>query len=165
MELETPYSSYAPRVRSGAHTSSRNWWFGTRRLPLEIKLRRKIEALRSTLARGGTFALGWTPCVGPVLASILLLASTTATALQGAILLSVFSLGLAVPFILIALMFARATKYIGRILHYLKWVSIVGGVFLIMLGILLITNNFGLMIQYGYQLFDFVNYGQLLNYL
>lgn len=114
---------------------------------------------------GGTFALGWTPCVGPILGSILLLAGTSGTALQGGVLLSVFSLGLAVPFLAIALAFSRATVYIEKISKYLKIVSIVGGVFLIVLGALLATGNFGLTIQYGYQLLEFINYDQLLEYL
>ena len=114
---------------------------------------------------GGTFALGWTPCVGPILGSILLLASTSATALQGAFLLGIFSLGLSIPFILIALGFSRATALIDASSRYLTGISAVGGVFLILLGFLLMTDNFGLTIQYGYQLFEFINYDRLLEYL
>lgn len=119
----------------------------------------------SSLFIGGTFALGWTPCVGPILGSILLLAGTSGTALTGGLMLTVFSIGLAIPFLLIALAFSKATAYIDRISKYLKSVSIVGGVFLILLGLLLVTDNFGLTIQYGYELFDFVNYDRLLDYL
>ncbi|MEX0910427.1 MAG: cytochrome c biogenesis protein CcdA [Candidatus Paceibacterota bacterium] len=114
---------------------------------------------------GGTFALGWTPCVGPILGSILLLAGTSGTALQGGLMLTVFSVGLAIPFLIIALVFSKATIYIEKISQYLKWVSIIGGVFLILLGLLLVTDNFGLTIQYGYELFDFINYEGLLEYL
>lgn len=119
----------------------------------------------SSVFIGGTFALGWTPCVGPILGSILLLAGTSGTALQGAFLLSIFSLGLAVPFLAMALGFSRATAFIDASSKYLKWVSIVGGVFLILLGALLVTDNFGLTIQYGYQLLQFINYEGLLEYL
>lgn len=119
----------------------------------------------SSVFIGGTFALGWTPCVGPILGSILLLAGTSGTALQGALLLSVFSLGLAVPFLAMALGFSRATKFIDASSKYLTWVSIVGGVFLILLGGLLATDNFGLTIQYGYELLQFINYEGLLQYL
>lgn len=114
---------------------------------------------------GGTFALGWTPCVGPILGSILLLAGTSSTALQGGVLLAVFSLGLAIPFLGIAFAFSRAATFIEKISKYLKGISIVGGVFLIILGALLVTDNFGLTIQYGYELFDFINYEGLLEYL
>jgi len=125
----------------------------------------KIGKPSSSLAIGSAFAFGWTPCVGPILGSILLLASTSTTALQGALLLTVFSAGLAVPFLLVAIGFSHATKYIEKISKYLKWVSIIGGVFLILLGFLLLTNNFSLLIQYGFQIFDFIDYEGLLNYL
>jgi cytochrome c-type biogenesis protein len=118
----------------------------------------------SSFIIGGTFAFGWTPCVGPILGSILLLASTTSTALQGALMLTIFSFGLSIPFILLALTYSRATKYIESITKHLKWVSIIGGIFLILLGGLLI-NNFGLTISYGYQIFDFINYDRLLDFL
>ena len=119
----------------------------------------------TSLAIGGAFAFGWTPCVGPILGSVLLLTSTSATALQGAFLLTVFSAGLAVPFLLVALGFSHSTKYINAISKYLKWFSIVGGIFLILLGILLFTNNFSLLIQYGFILFDFIGYDGLLKFL
>jgi cytochrome c-type biogenesis protein len=119
----------------------------------------------SSFAIGSAFAIGWTPCVGPVLGSILLLASTSTTALQGGVLLAVFSLGLAVPFLLIAFAFSKATAYINKISKYLKWVSVIGGLFLVGLGILLFTNNFSLLIQYGYKFFDFINYEGILRFL
>ncbi|PIP61660.1 cytochrome C biogenesis protein [Candidatus Roizmanbacteria bacterium CG22_combo_CG10-13_8_21_14_all_38_20] len=119
----------------------------------------------SSLFIGGTFALGWTPCVGPILGSILLLAGTSGTALTGGVMLTVFSVGLAIPFLLIALAFSKATAYIDRISKYLKAISIIGGVFLILLGLLLTTDNFGLTIQYGYELLNFINYEGLLDYL
>jgi len=119
----------------------------------------------SSLFIGCTFALGWTPCVGPILGSVLLLAGTSATAIQGGFLLAVFSLGLAIPFLIIALLFYRATRYIDSISKYLRWVSIIGGIFLILLGALLVTDNFGLTIQYGYELLDFINYDRLLDFL
>ena len=119
----------------------------------------------SSFIVGGTFAFGWTPCVGPILGSILLLASTSTTALEGALLLTVFSFGLAIPFLVIAFAYSKSTQYIEKIAKFSKWVSYIGGVFLIILGILLMTDNFGLTIQYGYQLFDFINYDRLLDYL
>ncbi|MCI0619711.1 cytochrome c biogenesis protein CcdA [Candidatus Wolfebacteria bacterium] len=119
----------------------------------------------SSLVIGGTFALGWTPCVGPILGSVLLLAGTSGTAFQGGLMLTVFSLGLAIPFLLLALAFSKATVYVEKLSKYLKAVSVVGGVFLILLGLLLATDNFGLTIQYGYELFDFIEYDRLLEYL
>lgn len=80
-------------------------------------------------------------------------------------MLTVFSIGLALPFLAVALVFSKATAYIERISKYLKWVSIIGGAFLILLGLLLVTDNFGLTIQYGYKLLEFINYEGLLKYL
>jgi cytochrome c-type biogenesis protein len=114
---------------------------------------------------GAAFGFGWTPCVGPILGSILLLASTSATALQGALMLSIFSLGLAVPFLLIALSIGRAVSYIERYAAFLRVVSIVGGIFLVGLGVLLFSGKMGLLIGYGYRFFRFFNYEGLLDYL
>ena len=80
-------------------------------------------------------------------------------------MLTIFSFGLAIPFLVIAFAFSQTTVYIEKISKYLKLVSIVGGLFLIILGILLATDNFGLTIQYGYELFDFINYDKLLEFL
>jgi cytochrome c-type biogenesis protein len=87
----------------------------------------------SSLIIGGAFAFGWTPCVGPILGSILLLASTEGSVLSGIILLSFFSLGLGIPFILIALGFANATERINKFVSHLSKyrVAILGAVGLI----------------------------------
>lgn len=114
---------------------------------------------------GATFGFGWTPCVGPILGSILTLAATSATALRGAFLLGVFSLGLAVPFLVIAAGFGSASEHIAKIGKHLNIISMTGGLFLIFLGILLLTNNLGIWVAYFYQLFDFINYERLLDYL
>ena len=119
----------------------------------------------NSLALGAAFGFGWTPCVGPILGSILLLASTSATALSGALLLAVFSLGLAMPFLAIALGIGSASRYLERFSRFLNIISIIGGLFLIGLGLLLLTNNFSLLISYGYRLFRFINYERLLDYL
>lgn len=142
------------------------------RLPfLDRKARFRAPALfqqgrpLNSFILGGAFGFGWTPCVGPILGSILLLASTSTTALEGAAMLSVFSLGLALPFLAIAAGIGQASQFIERHARYLNVVSVIGGIFLIFLGILLLTNNMALLISYGYWLFRFVNYGRLLDYL
>lgn len=119
----------------------------------------------SSLVFGATFALGWTPCVGPILGSILTLAATSATIGQGAFLLAVFSLGLAVPFLIIAASIGSASAYLAKLSQYLNVVSVIGGVFLVFLGVLLLTNNLGAWMAYFYRLFGFIRYDRLLNYL
>jgi cytochrome c-type biogenesis protein len=121
--------------------------------------------LSNSFILGSAFAFGWTPCVGPILGSILLLASTSTTAFQGAVLLSIFSLGLAVPFLIIAAGIGSAYRHINNLSKWLSVISIVGGIFLIILGVLLATGNIGLTVSYGFKLLDFINYDGILNYM
>lgn len=119
----------------------------------------------NSLILGSSFGLGWTPCVGPILGSILTIAAASTTALKGAFLLGVFSLGLAIPFFVIAVGFGSASAHIAKLSKFLNIVSIIGGLFLIFLGFLLLTNKLVIWIAYFYQWFDFINYDKLLDYL
>lgn len=167
-----PYRIWLTRIGGAFVIIFGLFMLGAFRIPFlsgekRIKLPKFLELGRvdSSFIIGAAFAFGWTPCVGPILGSILLLTTASGTALGGAFLLAVFSLGLAIPFILVAIGIGSAAKYISRVSVYLKWVSIVGGVFLIILGILLLTNNFSLLISYGYTFFDFLGYDRLLKFL
>lgn len=119
----------------------------------------------SALMIGSIFALGWTPCVGPVLATVILLATDSATAVSGGVLLSIFSLGLAVPFLLTAFAYGRAEQVIARYGSLSKFVNIIGGVFLILIGVLLLTSNFEMLLVYGYKVFQFMNWEGFYDYL
>lgn len=125
----------------------------------------KLGRPESSFIIGAVFALGWSPCIGPILGTILLVASTSAVALQGALLLGVFSLGLAVPFILVGLLIHEATAFLGRIHVFVQILSITGGLFLLLLGTLMLLGQMDLLVVWGYRLFDFVGYERLLNYL
>lgn len=114
---------------------------------------------------GAVFALGWTPCIGPILGTVLLLASTTATVGDGMLLLLIFSLGMAVPFLLIAASWQWAVKNLKRVNKYLGVVRVIGGIFLVGLGGLMVTDKLGVWVGWTYNLFKFVNYERLLNYL
>jgi cytochrome c-type biogenesis protein len=109
---------------------------------------------------GFSFAFGWTPCVGPLVGSILTLAGDRSTVLQGGFLLLVFSLGLAIPFMITALAYAlafeRVHKKFRSINKYLTIFELMGGVILVLLGILLLTDNFTLLIQYAYEFSDWI---------
>jgi len=120
----------------------------------------------SSFIFGMTFSFGWTPCVGPVLGSVLLLATTTSTVWQGMLLLTVFSAGLALPFIVLALLAGQAVYVVRRLNKFLNLISFVGGIFLVFLGILVITGHMGIFITKFYQLFEFMDYqDKLLDYL
>ncbi|MFQ5881497.1 MAG: cytochrome c biogenesis CcdA family protein [Candidatus Methylomirabilales bacterium] len=94
---------------------------------------------------GVTFAAGWIPCVGPILGSILVMAGTSQTVGQGILLLAAYSAGLAVPFFLTALLFGRFLRFFNRFKRLLPWVSRVSGLFLILVGALLLTDYFTLL--------------------
>lgn len=119
----------------------------------------------SSFLFGVAFAAGWTPCVGPVLGSILALAATSTTIAQGAFLLTIFSLGLAVPFLVIAAGIGSIAPRLPKLERYLNGVSVTGGAFLIFIGVLLLTNRLAVWIGYAYQWLGFLNYDQLLEYL
>ncbi|RLB73724.1 MAG: cytochrome c biogenesis protein CcdA, partial [Deltaproteobacteria bacterium] len=97
---------------------------------------------------GIAFAAGWTPCIGPILASILLYASTSDNVGGGIILLVAYSLGLGVPFLVSALAFNSFLTYFSRFNRYLRIVSIVSGIFLIIIGLLLVFNYLSIISQY-----------------
>jgi len=96
----------------------------------------------SSLIFGGSFALGWSPCVGPILGVILTLSAASASVGQGIFLLFVFSAGLAIPFLLTALAIGWASTHFAKITKYLNWVSLIGGIFLILLGYMMVSGNF-----------------------
>jgi len=88
---------------------------------------------------GLAFAIGWTPCVGPILGTILTLAATTPSI--SFTLLLAYSTGLGIPFILIGMFFSKSTKIISSMTKHLKYYNIVLGGFVILLGILIFTNQ------------------------
>jgi len=95
----------------------------------------------TSLVLGLVFGIGWTPCVGPTLAAILVLASTSSTAWRGAGLLSIYALGLGVPFLLTAAALEPATKQLRRLNRFGNLVSLTSGALLVLLGTLLYTNQ------------------------
>ena len=90
---------------------------------------------------GVAFAAGWTPCVGPVLGSILLYASTTDSLLSGVVLLTFYSFGLGLPLFLTALGVDRFLAYFKEVRAYLWGVSTVSGVMLILVGVMIYANS------------------------
>lgn len=90
---------------------------------------------------GMTFAAGWTPCIGPILGTILLYASSRGSAVYGIELLAVYSLGLAVPFFISALAMNSFLSYSKKLQRYMRAIMIISGLLLIVFGIMLLTNR------------------------
>jgi len=88
---------------------------------------------------GLAFAIGWTPCVGPILGTILTLAATTPS-ISFSLLLA-YSTGLGIPFILMGIFYSKSTKIISSMTKHLKYYNIILGGFIILLGILIFTNQ------------------------
>ncbi len=97
---------------------------------------------------GFAFAFGWTPCIGPILATILALAAAEETVAKGVLLLAIYSLGLAVPFLLTSLGIDRFLAFYGRFRRHLHTVEVVSGVLLIIVGALILTRHFTVLSGY-----------------
>jgi cytochrome c-type biogenesis protein len=106
-----------------------------------LDLRRVRTGPLGAVPLGMAFAIGWTPCIGPVLAGILTAAATTRTAWTGAGLLFVYSLGLGIPFLLLAWGQARATRAFGWFRRHGRAIERVGGAVLLLMGVLIITGQ------------------------
>jgi cytochrome c-type biogenesis protein len=101
----------------------------------------KITGYLRSLLIGAIFAFAWTPCVGPILASILTLAVNSETAAGGALLLGVYGLGLGLPFLVIGAAFGTVSPLLKRIARYSGIIHIVSGIVLIAMGILALINK------------------------
>ncbi len=99
-------------------------------------------------AIGFAFAFGWTPCIGPILGAILLLAAQVGTVRVGLMLLVVYSLGLAVPFLLTTLALDRFARFYSGFRKHLHQVEVFSGALLVLVGVLLLTHRFSLISNY-----------------
>ncbi|WP_040976375.1 cytochrome c biogenesis protein CcdA [Necropsobacter massiliensis] len=107
---------------------------------VEINTDNKSAALQAFVL-GLTFSLGWTPCIGPILAAVLALSGDEGSALYGAGMMLVYVLGLATPFILFSFFSDSLLKRTKALNKHLTKFKIIGGILIILMGVLLITNN------------------------
>ncbi len=105
----------------------------------------------SPILIGMAFAFGWTPCIGPILGSILVLAATEESLIKGIILLFSYSLGLAIPFILSGYLIQKFLIFSKNFKRNINLVSKIGGIILLITGILIVTNQLQAL---GYYLLD-----------
>jgi len=96
---------------------------------------------------GVTFAAAWTPCAGPILGSILVLAGTKSSVIEGAKLLTVYSLGVAIPFFITGFAVNYFLEYFNKFKKVIGIINIIGGIFLIIVGILVATNYLAVISQ------------------
>jgi len=116
-----------------------------------VQLHEKPSGYFGTFIVGLAFAAGWTPCIGPILASILMIAATSGHIGEGVGLLSVYSLGLGVPFLISGLLFHQFLVAFNKFRKYIRMVEIGTGVMLMAVGIMLMFNLMGHLTMYLYQ--------------
>lgn len=114
----------------------------------------KIKGPFSGVIMGMSFAAGWTPCIGPILSSILIYATSMNSIGKGVFLLVMYSLGLAFPFILTAIAIGSFTKQFIRFSKYLPIISTLSGVLMIIMGIMVFTNKLAILSGYT----NFINF-------
>jgi len=110
--------------------------------------REKPAGLLGSFFVGIGFAAGWTPCIGPILATILIVAASSDTVGFGIILLVSYSMGLAVPFILTSVGINTFLKHFGRLKRHMRVISIITGSFLVLMGLLIYSNYFAIFTAY-----------------
>jgi cytochrome c-type biogenesis protein len=102
----------------------------------------KQPGMLSGFLLGFAFAFGWTPCIGPILATVLTFAATSDTVARGVLLLAFYSAGLAVPFLLTALLFGQFLQFYKNFRKHLHVVELLSGVLLLFIGGLIFFNKF-----------------------
>jgi len=116
-------------------------------------LQEKPVGLFGSFIIGITFSLGWTPCVGPALSSILIIASTTENVWEGVYLLGLYSLGLAIPFVIAALLFDQLFGLLRKYSSVVKYSMKILGALFVVIGILFFSSFWGLVVNKIGQLF------------
>ncbi len=110
-----------------------------------IKIKAAAPGFFRSVAIGMAFSFGWTPCIGPILGSVLLMAGSTGNMLKGFYLLSIYSFGFSVPFLFLALFYQYLLGKIPHLENYLNRIKVISGVLLIILGILLYADKLSIM--------------------
>lgn len=118
-----------------------------------MSLKHKPAGLLGSMLVGIAFAAGWTPCIGPILASILMIAATEEKVAHGIVLLLLYSIGLGIPFVLSSLALHRFVILFNRFKKYIRYFEVVTGLFLIVVGVLIYSNWLSRLAGYANLLF------------
>jgi cytochrome c-type biogenesis protein len=113
-----------------------------------FEMKKKPLGYLGSFLVGIVFAAGWTPCIGPILSTILIYASTSQQMTTGIVLLASYSLGLEIPFLLASFAFNLFLSTFEKVRRYMKVIIFISGFFLIGVGILLLTGTFRLVTDY-----------------
>jgi cytochrome c-type biogenesis protein len=102
----------------------------------------------TSLGLGAVFAIGWTPCIGVILGSILTMAATSGTVLQGGLLLLAYSAGLGIPFLVLGVLYDRSPAIVGPLVRHGRAVSVIGGLLVVAIGVALVFDWLSLLPRY-----------------
>jgi len=114
-----------------------------------LHLQKKPLHALGTFLIGMAFAAGWSPCMGPQLGSILIIAGSRETIWQGTMLLGIYSAGLAIPFLILSFFIHYLIQFLQRVKKAVRYVNITAGILLIVMGLLLLTNKLTLLMFTG----------------
>lgn len=118
-----------------------------------VTVHRKPAGYLGSFVVGLAFAAGWTPCIGPILASILMVAATEETVSQGVLLLLTYSMGLAIPFFLSSLAMHQFLVVFNRFKKHIRIFEIITGVFLIIVGVMIFSNYLSILARFSMKWF------------
>ncbi len=135
--------------------------FLTRERRLKIPRFLSVGSPVSSFLLGSAFAIGWTPCIGPVYGTILIYASSTETVFQGFILLALFALGFSLPLVGMAFAISQASRFVERSAPYLHTLSFVGGCALVIVGLSTVLGN-TVLTNWFFYLFEYLDLGDVL---
>jgi cytochrome c-type biogenesis protein len=138
-------------------------------IPMALERERRFRVDPKAFGRfgapimGAAFAFGWTPCIGPTLGAILTITANEGGALQGAALMTVYSLGLGVPFIVFGIGFGRLSGSLVKLRATGRVLNVVGGTIMIAFGLLLLTGNVSEVSRWWIDLFDSIGLDRIAN--